>query len=90
MGALMSNYQQPGAEHGGYDPTTVNMACPLCAAGNIANARMVRAGSFEWRCSNGHRFTQASYQPPGQFLPVFDEPNAEVRIFLTDLQTLRG
>jgi hypothetical protein len=86
----MSNYQQPDAKSGAYTPTPVNMACPLCSSGNVATARMIGSGSFEWRCSNGHRFTSGFYAPPVPFTPIRNEPNAETRILLTDLQTLRG
>ena len=84
------NYMQPDFRHGAYTPTPVYTSCPLCSAGNVATAQMVGSGSYQWRCDNGHRFTQASYKSCGPFLPVFDEPAAEVRIPLTTLQKFRG
>jgi hypothetical protein len=86
----MSNYQQPGAEHGRYDATVVCKACPLCDPANRATARLIQSGSFEWRCDNGHWFRDDSYKSQGQFLVCFDEPNAETRIDLTLLQQFRG
>jgi len=83
----MANYQQPGVMFGRYESSVINMRCPLCSDGTGV-ARKIQGGSFQWKCDKGHTLVESSTPPP--LSPVYDEPGAEQRILLTELQALKG